>query len=179
VLRPWRPDDDADRATYRELMGDPDVVRFLYEEVLDATASDAELARRAAVITEQGGWMNLAVELPDSGTVVGDVGLAWMGDDRRQAEIGYRFLPAFHGRGFATEATAAMIDVAVDQFRAHRVYGALDGRNTASARLLQRLGMRREAHLVHHEWYKGEWADEVVYGMLADEWSRRRSGARD
>jgi RimJ/RimL family protein N-acetyltransferase len=179
VLRPWRPDDDGDRASYRLLMGDPDVVRYLYEEVLDAPRSDAELGRRGALITEPGGWMNLAVELPDSGTVVGDVGLAWMGDDHRRAEIGYRFLPAFHGCGFATEAAAAVVDLAFDHLRAHRVYGALDGRNTASARVLERLGMRQEAHLVHHEWYKGEWADEVVYGVLADEWVHHRRDAPD
>jgi len=177
VLRPWRPEHAADRASYHLLMGDPDVVRYLYEGVLDAPGSDAELARRGAVITEPGGWMNLAVELAATGTVVGDVGLAWMGDGQRQAEIGYKFLPAFHGCGFATEAAAALVDLAFDHLRAHRVYGALDGRKAASARLLERLGMRQEARLVHREWFKGEWSDEVVYGVLADEWARRRRDA--
>ena len=52
----------------------------------------------------------------------------------------------------------------------HRVVGRLDGRNSASAGLLARLGMRREAHLVENEWVKGEWTDEVVYAMLDREW---------
>jgi RimJ/RimL family protein N-acetyltransferase len=52
----------------------------------------------------------------------------------------------------------------------HRIIGRLDARNTASARVLERLGMRREAHFVENEIVKGEWTDEVVYAMLEDEW---------
>jgi len=52
----------------------------------------------------------------------------------------------------------------------HRITGRLDGRNAASARVLERLGMRREAHLVENELVKGEWTDEVVYAMLDREW---------
>ena len=43
-------------------------------------------------------------------------------------------------------------------------------RNAASARVLERLGMRREAHFVENEWLKGEWTDELVYAMLDREW---------
>jgi RimJ/RimL family protein N-acetyltransferase len=52
----------------------------------------------------------------------------------------------------------------------HRVIGRLEARNDASARLLEKLGMRREAHLVENEWVKGEWQSELVYAILAEEW---------
>jgi len=109
LLRPWRPDDDVDRTAYRRLMGDPDVVRYLYDQVLDPPAADRQLSERQSTITGPGEWMNLAVELADGGGPVGDVGLAWMGDDHRQAEIGYTILPVHHGAGYATEAAAAMV----------------------------------------------------------------------
>ncbi|WP_431904819.1 GNAT family N-acetyltransferase [Nonomuraea sp. bgisy101] len=51
--------------------------------------------------------------------------------------------------------------------------GRLNGRNSASARVLERLGMRREAHFTQNQIVKGEWADEVVYAMLEDEWRAR------
>jgi RimJ/RimL family protein N-acetyltransferase len=175
VLRPWRPDDGDHRDAHRRMLGDPDVVRFLYDPVLDAGAADARLADRRAEIVGPGAWMNLAVELVGPGTVVGDVGLAWMGDDHRQAEIGYLFLPAHHGNGYATEAAAAMVDVAIDQFGAHRVCGTLDRRNEASAALLRRLGMRHEATLVDNEWVTGEWTGEAVYAVLASEWTAHRA----
>jgi RimJ/RimL family protein N-acetyltransferase len=44
-------------------------------------------------------------------------------------------------------------------------------RNAASARVLEKLGMRLEAHLVENEWVKGEWQSELVYAMLAREWA--------
>ena len=56
-------------------------------------------------------------------------------------------------------------------------FGRIDARNSASAGVLARLGMRREAHLVENEWVKGEWTDEVIYGVLAQEWARSRFGS--
>jgi RimJ/RimL family protein N-acetyltransferase len=56
----------------------------------------------------------------------------------------------------------------------HRIIGCCDARNLSSARLLERLGMRREAHFVHNEIFKGEWGDEFQYAMLDQEWVERR-----
>ena len=174
LLRPWRPDDAGDRAVFESLRADPDVVRFLYTGVMIPEEADEQLSRWDATITAPGGWMNLAVVLVDGGETVGDVGLAWMGDDHRQAEVGYAFAPRHHGNGYATEATAAMVDLAFTELGAHRVCGRLDARNARSARLLERLGMRHEALFVQNEWVKGEWTDEIVYAVLADEWARSR-----
>ena len=52
----------------------------------------------------------------------------------------------------------------------HRVVGRLEARNAASARVLERLGMRQEAHMIEHEYVKGEWQSEVVYALLDREW---------
>ncbi len=52
----------------------------------------------------------------------------------------------------------------------------MDGRNTASARLLERLGMRREGRLRENAFLDGEWSDEVIYATLAREWRARQEG---
>ena len=52
----------------------------------------------------------------------------------------------------------------------HRVIGRLEARNEASARVLERLGMRQEAHMIENEYVKGEWQSEVVYALLDREW---------
>ena len=52
-----------------------------------------------------------------------------------------------------------------------RITGRLDARNAASGRVLERLGMRHEAHLIENEWVKGEWTDEAIYAVLAREWA--------
>ena len=53
--------------------------------------------------------------------------------------------------------------------------GTPDRDNVASARVLERAGLRREAHLVENEFVKGEWTDEVIYAMLRTEWAARQA----
>jgi len=170
LLRPWRPND---REAFAAMLADPGVVRHLYHGPLTAEESARKQASRISVITDVGAWMNLAVEVAVTGQVAGDVGLCWTSTEHRQAEVGYVFTPDHCGRGYATEAVAALVDVAFTDLGAHRVSGRLDARNTASARLLERLGMRREGLLVENELVKGEWTSELVYAVLDREWSGR------
>jgi RimJ/RimL family protein N-acetyltransferase len=72
-----------------------------------------------------------------------------------------------------------MLRLAFDDLALHRVIGRLDARNTASVAVLERLGMRREAHLVSNEYVKGEWCDEYDYALLADEWRAGKPGVDD
>jgi RimJ/RimL family protein N-acetyltransferase len=57
----------------------------------------------------------------------------------------------------------------------HRIIGRCDARNVASIRSLEKVGMKREAHLVENEFVKGEWTDEVILALRRDEWRARRS----
>jgi RimJ/RimL family protein N-acetyltransferase len=173
-LRPLSPDDIPDLLAYR---GDPEVCRYLpfepmSEEVLAArTAGD--LGR--SEITAEGQAMTLGAETISDGRLVGDVVLFFHSERHAGGEIGYAFHPDVAGQGFASEACAAVLDLAYQELGLHRVVANMDARNLASMRLAERLGMRREAHYVSCEMFKGEWADLMVYAMLADEWRSRRS----
>ncbi|MFG3117171.1 GNAT family N-acetyltransferase [Streptomyces sp. NPDC048197] len=68
----------------------------------------------------------------------------------------------------------ALLALGFEELQLHRVQAELDGRNTASARLLERLGVRREGHLRENEFPDGEWSDEVVHAMLAREGRAQR-----
>jgi len=94
----------------------------------------------------------------------------------RQGEVGFLFHPQQQGRGYATEAGEALLGLAFDTYALHRVVGRLEPRNVASARVLERLGMRRKAHLLENEWVKGEWQSELVYALLDREWRRTHPG---
>jgi len=168
-----RPLVAGDLSDHHRLFSDPEVVRYLYDGPMDVAQARAHLERRFYTgLPGEGRWMNLAVEA--DGVFVGEVGLTLTSLQHLQCEIGYVFDPRWRGRGYATEAAARMIDLAVDEMGAHRVSGQMDARNDASARVMARLGMRHEAHLRQNEFVKGEWTDEVVYAVLADEWRRRR-----
>ncbi|GGV31321.1 GNAT family N-acetyltransferase [Actinomadura sp. LOL_016] len=172
TLRPFREDDLEGLYAYQSLT---EVARFLYWEPRNLEESRSFLKEKmsAATVEREGDWLVLAVVLRETGELMGEVNLQWRSREHRQGEIGYIFNPAFHGRGFATEAAEVVLRLCFEGLDLHRVVGRIDGRNAASARVLERLGMRREAHLVQNEMVKGEWTDEVVYAMLRDEWDRR------
>ena len=79
--------------------------------------------------------------------------------------------PEHHGRGYGKEGALLLLRLGFEELRLHRIVGRCDARNAASARLMERLGMRREAHLLENEFVKGEWADELDYAMLEREWA--------
>ena len=82
--------------------------------------------------------------------------------------------PDFAGLAFATEAARAVLALAFDTLRLHRVSAQLNPRNDASIALCTRLGMRAEAFFVRDVWFKGNWADTAMYAVLRDEWVAAR-----
>jgi len=70
-------------------------------------------------------------------------------------------------RGRARDARLAFAELAL-----HRIYADVDPRNLRSIRVLERIGMRREAHFVQDVWIKGEWCDTMMLGILAHEYHR-------
>jgi RimJ/RimL family protein N-acetyltransferase len=169
TIRPYRRDDlDG----LYDIQSRPDVARYLYWEprTLDEVREALQKKIAETTLDAEGQGLPLAVVHRESGTLAGEIVLIWRSREHRTGEIGYVFHPDHGGQGLATEAARAGLGLAFDQLGFHRVIGRLDGRNEASARLLERLGMRREAHFVQNEYVKGRWADEVVYAMLAQEW---------
>lgn len=161
---------ESDIDEHARLFANPHVMRFLYDEPLDAEAARQHLALRVwAGLAKQGGWANLAVER--EGGYLGEIGVGLVSSVDRTCEIGYVFLPEAGGHGYATEAARVAVDIALTFHRAQRVVARLDARNSASIRLLERLGMRREAHFRRNEFVKGEWCDELVYAVLSDDWT--------
>jgi RimJ/RimL family protein N-acetyltransferase len=174
-----RPLDLADVDAVLDYRRRPEVVRYLYHEAWGPDEARAWLEQRAGdtAIAREGDRLRLAVVLAASGELIGDVMLAWRSAEHAVGEVGYTLNPDFGGRGYATEAAAAMLPLGFDGLGLHRIEGRLDARNGPSARVLERLGLRREAHLRENEWVKGEWTDELIYALLAHEWRGRKSGS--
>jgi RimJ/RimL family protein N-acetyltransferase len=157
----------------------PDVVRWMYgagpRTREQSRASVLAMAGEDALRAE-GDCLTLAAAT-DAG-VVGIVELVWRSELDRAAELGYVFHPDHGGRGLATEAATALMDWGFDEFGLHRIYARCHSRNDASARLMTRLGMRQEAHHVESYQFRGEWADQLVFAILAAEWSARAAALR-
>jgi RimJ/RimL family protein N-acetyltransferase len=115
--------------------------------------------------------LHLAADLRATGEMVGHFSLFFASREHLQGEVGFVMHPDHHGHGYATEGARLMLRLGFEDLGLHRIVGRCDARNTSSARLMERLGMRREAHLLENEFVKGEWTDELVYAMLDREWA--------
>lgn len=120
-----------------------------------------------------GVWSQLGIRLGGDG-LIGDMGIRVPRGDARQAEIGVTLAPDHQGRGFANEAVVGLLGYLFGALDKHRVFASVDPRNEPSLALLERVGMRREAHFRESLWFKGEWVDDVVFAMLASDWAGRR-----
>ena len=170
TLRPFVADDEEDMLAFES---HADVARYLYNEPRDREENARELAVRQnqTALREERDSLVLAVEL--DARVIGYVLLVWLSEEHRQGEFGFVMHPDFHGRGYAAEAAVEMLRIGFEQLGLHRIVGRCDARNVGSARLMERLGLRKEAHLVEAEIFKGEWGEELHYAMLASEWRAR------
>ncbi|MFH8342836.1 GNAT family N-acetyltransferase [Streptomyces sp. AM6-12] len=169
VLRPFTPDDLDALYAYQRL---PEVARYLYRPPLTREQCERSLARWAAgtAWAEDGDALVLAVCRAGDAVPVGDVVLKLASARARQAEIGWTLHPAHGGRGYATEAARAVTALAFEKLAVHRLFARLDVLNTGSAGVCERLGMRREAHLVDNDLDGERWGSEYVYAILAREW---------
>ena len=168
-LRPFSRGDVDAVYSYRSR---PDVAEFLFDFPMshEECAEAVRIRAGQLAFSGEGDKILLAVERRDDGRVIGEVSLIWRSVADQQAELGYILHPDAHGRGYATEAAAALLAFGFDVVGLHRVYARCDARNAASAKVMQRLGMRQEAHFREHTQVKGRWDEEVLCAILASEW---------
>lgn len=117
-----------------------------------------------------GKWYQVGIYLQENDKLVGDCGFRVLENDPEQAEIGITLATEFQGKGYAAEALGALLQYLFTELKKHRVIGSVDPRNVLSMKLLERVGMRKEAHFVKSLWFREEWVDDAVFAMLAEEW---------
>lgn len=168
-LRPFTRGDVDAVAAYRSR---EDVTRFLFDEPMSREACAEVVQARVGQTTwtQEGDRIFLAVERADDASMIGEVLLLLRSVESRQAELGYTFHPDYFGRGYATEASRAMLRLGFEQGGMHRIYARCHARNEASRRVMERLGMRQEAHFREHLLVKGAWDEELQCAILEDEW---------
>jgi RimJ/RimL family protein N-acetyltransferase len=119
-------------------------------------------------------WLDLVIELKAERKVIGSAGIGVTNKEQRQAIVGWLLACRYQGQGIATEAAKAIVSFGFGPMGLHRIFARTGSRNTRSWRLMERIGMRREAHFRQSHKVKGEWDDEFVYAILADEWRQTR-----
>jgi ribosomal-protein-alanine N-acetyltransferase len=169
IIRRFRLSDWKD---LHEYLSDSNVVQFEPYDVLSEDECRLEATNR---IKNNAFW---AVCLKESGKMIGniyfkqlepDIFLTW--------ELGYVFNANYHGKGYATESCAAIINYAFECMNVRRVIAKCNPKNTQSWKLLERLKLRREGHLLKTAYFKCDfhgkplWHDTYEYAMLQEEWA--------
>lgn len=147
-LRRSRSEDAEAISAYRS---DPDVRRYQGWERTDADGIRAQIEEMAARAPGQaGGWVQLSVEERESGRLVGDVGLSPADDEPGVIKVGYTIAPEFQGRGYATEAVAALVAYAFDTLGADLIRAYASAENVPSHRVAEKVGMALVERFEHH-----------------------------
>ncbi len=165
LLRLFTAGDLDDMHAYQGLAS---VARYLYRpprtrEVCERVIAEIATATRWA---EDDDKLTLAVCRRERPGVIGELMLRLASARARQAEIGWILHPRHEGLGYASEAARAVAGLAFADLGVHRLFARLDADNTGSARLCERLGMRREAHLIENDLDGERWGSEYIYAAL-------------
>ena len=173
ILRPFQESDLAAFTAYRS---DPEVARYQSWE------APYSLAQAAVYLEEMkqaqpgmpGVWVAFAIERQSAPGIIGDCAFQVLSNDPLQAQIGYTLAREHWKQGYASEAVQSLLNYLFVEFNLHRITASCDAENTASFRLMERVGMRREAQFIENIWFKGSWGSEFVYALLRSEWSLKR-----
>ena len=165
-----------DAPTIFEHRSRPEISRFQSWGIESRSEIQSQIARLLTTEPDSpGSWFQIGIALPSSGELIGDCGFHVLEPEPRQVEFGVSLASEFQFKGYATEALRALLDYLLVRLGKHRAFGSADPRNIRSIALMERVGMRKEAHFVKSLWFKGEWTDEVIFAMLASDWKTAKT----
>lgn len=176
LLRPMR---SADAEAFAARRSDPDVARY------QNWTTPYPIDRARTLVAESvamdgpadGEWWMLTVADTDDATVLGDL-VVHLTSQGRTAEIGYTLARDAWGAGYAVEAATALVRYLFDDIGVTRVEASLHPDNTASAMVLERIGMRFEGHTRSSFWLDDDNSDDWLYGMLRADWEQWQTRPR-
>lgn len=171
-----RPMQQQDLALFTRLSCDPEVIQFIREAPDAEALAEMFKTRCEPWFGAEGQWLCLTVIVTETQQAIGSVGLKLSCEKSRIAEVGYTFLPESQGKGYAREAVRRVFDFAFNSLQLHRVSALCDVDNHSSYKLMEAMGMQREARLRDNYFRFGQHRDEYVYGILRCEWPAHAAG---
>jgi RimJ/RimL family protein N-acetyltransferase len=172
VLRRLRADEAGTVTAYKN---DPDVNRYqdwdMPYRVMDIAAKIEWYGHQPWPCPSSG----LHVAIEHNGELIGDFGVSW-DDAVQEAEIGYTLRLEHQGKGFATEALAAVVDRVFSE-GVQRVTASLDPENAASIRVLEKVGFHYEAS--SRVEIRGKWTDDDVYVLSQEDRAAQRARSNE
>lgn len=173
ILRQFSAPDVDSFYLYRS---SPEVAKFQSWENYQYHEAELFVRQQSRCLPDQPGtWFQFAIALAETNHLIGDCAMHTLFDESRIVEIGFTVAVEHQGNGYASEAVRALLNYVFKTLGKHKVIAFTDVRNEKSIRLLERVGMRREGHLLQNYMSKGQWVDEYQYSLLQSEWQNSSS----
>lgn len=114
--------------------------------------------------------LRIVMELKGTSKVIGELMVKIVEKNIPMVEIGYALNPEFQGKGYTTEAMHNIMQFVFEDLSINRVIGEANPENIASRRIMEKMGMKQEAHLIQHTFFNNKIIDTVIYGILKKDW---------
>ena len=148
------------------LRSNPETMKYI-PRILAKTTEDAlDHINMIDTKIENNEGINWAITLKNNSKLIGIIGHFRIKPEHYRAEIGYMLLPEFHGKGIIPEAIKEVVKYGFEIMKLHSIEAIIDPKNNASARVLEKSGFVKEAHLKENEYYEGRFLDTVIYSLL-------------
>ena len=152
---------------------DPEVLRYIpgglpsQEETRDAIRSWMNGQ------TDNPPHYNFAVTVPPDDFVIGWCCIKISSSNKQVGELKYVFNRNFWRKGYAMEATQAIVNYGFSELKLHRIFATCRPENIGSWRIMEKLGMQREGLLRENNWIRGSWYNSYLYAIIDYEWEAR------
>lgn len=171
VIRDYEPDDIA---AFHDLFTNDDVM-LLMPEIKTSSLDESKKYLYEAIVESQ--YENrrkffFAITLKDTESYIGEIGFSTLIDcaEGKVVNLGYFIFPEYWGKGIVTEAVRATIDYAFSAADVIKVEAGCLKVNAGSVRVMEKVGMTKEAEFIKHMYYNGELHDRLDYRMLKEDW---------
>ena len=171
AFRMIRPDDAVDLFA---IFGDHEVMRYWSRLALEDLQAARDLAREVLQGFDSRSLFQWGLVRPEDDRVIGTGTLCNLDVQNRRAEIGYALARPEWGRGVMSRVLPVLLHFGFETLDLHRIEADVDPRNTASIRLLERLGFKKEGYRRESYILNGEIQDAIDYGLLKREFKPAR-----
>lgn len=158
--------DANDASAIFELRSNAETMKYIPRPLLKTNEDALEHIAMIDAKIENNEGINWAITLKNEPELIGLLGFYRIKPENYRAEIGYMLLPAFSGKGIISEAINEVINYGFKTMLLHSVEGVIDPANLASAKVLQKNGFIKEAHLKENEFFEGHFWDSVIYSKI-------------
>ncbi len=168
-LKPITIKDSEAIFTYRS-----DALTNQYQGWIPKSIEDVHhfISKIAPKINMPNSWFQFAIVLKETNELIGDIGIHFFDEENCQVELGCTLSKDQQAKGFANEALKTVIDYLFRELNKHRISCSIDPDNTASIKMVERLGFRKEAHFKQSICVDDKWYDDMVYALLRSEWNK-------